>query len=257
MERESLLQPTRELMFFETDPELPGQLQVPERPRAHGGGADIYQGTWISPRGQQLNVAVKELKDLIPNDRQTDPAALIRKRDTIFQAACGLEYLHAQTPPVCHADIKPENVLVNDLFRAVLSDFGLSRVLGGVGYHSGFTTSNTVKGTYNYTAPELFNDDNPRPTLNTDVYAFGGLILTVLSGKPPFYGLQQAVILRRVIKNQQPRQEDHRELSPSDPLWSLMRRCWNMIPGTRPPMQEVLREVSISMDSIKGSDSQV
>ncbi|KAG8910435.1 hypothetical protein FRC00_008179, partial [Tulasnella sp. 408] len=82
IERESLVQPTRELMFFETDPELPGQLQVPGLPEACGGYADIYCGLWITPEGQQVEVAVKELKDLIPNDRQTDPAALIQRRDT-------------------------------------------------------------------------------------------------------------------------------------------------------------------------------
>lgn len=99
----------------------------------------------------------------------------------VFQAACGLEHLHAQKPPICHADIKPENVLVNDILQAALSDFGLSRVLDVFGHRSGFTTSEGVKGTYNYIAPELFNDEKPRPTPETDVYAFGGLILNVSS----------------------------------------------------------------------------
>ncbi|KAG9041017.1 hypothetical protein FS837_012818 [Tulasnella sp. UAMH 9824] len=302
MDRESLVQPNRELMFFETDPELAGQLEVPERPEAYGGYADIYHGVWISPEDQRVEVAVKALKDLIPNDKQTDPAELIKRRDTrmkrevfvwrqmehpnlhpllgyrsqpqpqlispwcrhgnltcylrknprlsrlaklrlIFQAACGLEHLHAQTPPVCHADIKPENVLVNDFIVAALSDFGLSRVLDAFG-GSGFTTSECAKGTYNYIAPELFNEEKPRPTLMTDVYAFGGLILTVMSGKPPFCGLHHPAILYRVMNDQPPKPEDHQDLPISDPLWSLMRRCWNKTPEARPPMQEVLREVS-------------
>ncbi|KIO15466.1 hypothetical protein M407DRAFT_48132, partial [Tulasnella calospora MUT 4182] len=46
----------------------------------------------------------------------------------IYQTACGLEHLHSQTPPICHADVKPENVPINDLCEAVLSDFGLGRV---------------------------------------------------------------------------------------------------------------------------------
>ncbi|KIO28104.1 hypothetical protein M407DRAFT_49918, partial [Tulasnella calospora MUT 4182] len=151
-----------------------------------------------------------------------------------FQAACGLEHLHAQHPPICHADIKPENVLINDFLRAALSDFGLSRVLDGFGHRTGYTTSDGVKGTYNYIAPELFKGENPRPALQTDVYAFGGLILTVMSGKPPFCGLHHPAILYRVMNDQPPKPENHQDLPLSDPLWGLMRRCWNMTPEGRP-----------------------
>lgn len=99
----------------------------------------------------------------------------------IYQAAYGLEHLHSRTPPISHADVKPENVLVNDWCEAVLSDFGLSRVLHGLDIPSGFTTSETVKGTFRYKARELF--DGEQPTCESDVYAFGGLVLTVSSCK--------------------------------------------------------------------------
>lgn len=95
----------------------------------------------------------------------------------IHQTACGLAYLHSRTPPICHADIKPENILVNNQHEATLSDFGLSRVLEGLGVSSGLTTTERVKGTLNYMARELFEGE--KPNLETDVYAFGGLILTV------------------------------------------------------------------------------
>ncbi|KIO28111.1 hypothetical protein M407DRAFT_72376, partial [Tulasnella calospora MUT 4182] len=166
---------------------------------------------------------------------------------------CGLEHLHAQTPPICHADIKPENVLVTDVFHAALSDFGLSRVLDAFGHGSGFTTSDNVKGTYNYIAPELFKAEKPRPTLETDMYAFGGLILTVMSGKAPFWGLKHEAILCRVIMDQPPKPEDHQGLPASDPLWSLMGRCWNMTPEERPLMRKVLTEVSVEINSITDS----
>ncbi|KIO24527.1 hypothetical protein M407DRAFT_45629, partial [Tulasnella calospora MUT 4182] len=150
----------------------------------------------------------------------------------IHQAACGLDYLHSRTPPICHADIKPENVLINVSLEAALSDFGLSRVLQGLGVPSQFTTSETVKGTRNYMAGELFSGE--KPTLNSDVFAFGGLILTVMSGKPPFRDLHEASILFRVMNDQPPRPEEHPDLSSSDPLWSLMRRCWKASPSARP-----------------------
>lgn len=70
-------------------------------------------------------------------------------------------------------------MLINDDYEAELSDFGLSRVLQGLGGPSGFTTSETPKGTLNYMAGELFNVEKPKQTCETDVYAFGGLILAV------------------------------------------------------------------------------
>ncbi|KAG9023476.1 hypothetical protein FS837_005784, partial [Tulasnella sp. UAMH 9824] len=82
MDAESLVQPNRNLMFFETVEELAGDLQIPGHPEVTAGYADIYHGVWISPQGKQMEVAIKELKDLIPKDRQTDPGALIRRRDT-------------------------------------------------------------------------------------------------------------------------------------------------------------------------------
>lgn len=70
-------------------------------------------------------------------------------------------------------------MLVNNLREAALSDFGLSRVLHGLGIPTGFTTSETVKGTFNYKARELFLGGEP--SCHSDVYAFGGLVLTVSS----------------------------------------------------------------------------
>lgn len=98
------------------------------------------------------------------------------KLTLIYQASYGLEHLHSREPPIAHADIKPENVLINDLREAARSDFGLGRVLHDPDIPSGFTTSKTVKGTFKYQARELF--DGGQTTCSSDVYAFGGLILT-------------------------------------------------------------------------------
>ncbi|KIO25028.1 hypothetical protein M407DRAFT_76240 [Tulasnella calospora MUT 4182] len=159
-----------------------------------------------------------------------------------FQTAFGLEQLHSKTPPICHAGIKPENVLINDRHGPALSDVGLRGVLHDLMGHSGYTSSETAKGPLRYTAAELFAGQNP--SLESDVYAFGGLILTVMSGKAPFYGLADQVIVRRVMQDQPPKPAHHPNLPADDPLWTLMRRCWDKKPTARPTMREVLLEVS-------------
>ncbi|KAG8950905.1 hypothetical protein FRC04_006969 [Tulasnella sp. 424] len=175
------------------------------------------------------------------------------KLQIIHQAGRGLEYLHSRTPPICHADIKPENVLITDSRGTALSDFGLSRVLQDLEISGGFTTTETVKGTVRYMASELFAGQ--KANLEADVYAFGGLILTVMSGRPPFDGLLYHVILRRVMQNELPIPKDHPKLPAYDPLWKLMRRCWDKTPAARPGMLEVLRELEtdISYGSTTGN----
>lgn len=68
---------------------------------------------------------------------------------------------------------------MNDLCEAALTDFGLSRVIQELDVPTGFTTGDGPKGSQRYMAPELFEEDDSKPTLETDVYAFGGLTLAV------------------------------------------------------------------------------
>ncbi|KIO24141.1 hypothetical protein M407DRAFT_213258, partial [Tulasnella calospora MUT 4182] len=92
--------------------------------------------------------------------------------EKLLQTSRGLAYLHSQSPPICHANIKPENILVNDRCEAALTDFGLSQLFVELGIDG-------PKGGPDYMAPELFEAGNPKPSPESDVYAFGGLVLAV------------------------------------------------------------------------------
>ncbi|EFJ28918.1 hypothetical protein SELMODRAFT_17171, partial [Selaginella moellendorffii] len=66
--------------------------------------------------------------------------------------ARGLAYLHEEcSSTVLHLDIKPQNVLLDESFTAKISDFGLSRMLGGDGRTDNAVTA--IKGTPGYMAP--------------------------------------------------------------------------------------------------------
>ncbi|KAG8925605.1 hypothetical protein FRC01_009928 [Tulasnella sp. 417] len=92
-------------------------------------------------------------------------------------------------------------------------------------------------------AKELFLEERPRSSCESDVYAFGGLILTVMSGKPPYFGIPAGRVLYRVMQNQPPKPEEHPVLSPDDRLWNLMGRCWNPKPKRRPQMKAIVQEL--------------
>ncbi|GMJ05630.1 hypothetical protein like AT2G16750 [Hibiscus trionum] len=93
----------------------------------------------------------------------------------------GLNYLHNESPrPVIHRDVKSSNVLHSDVLEPKLSDFGLA-IWGPTG--SSYLTQADVVGTFGYLAPEYFMYGNLSDKV--DVYAFGVILLELLSGKRP------------------------------------------------------------------------
>ncbi|KAJ1396754.1 Serine-threonine/tyrosine-protein kinase, catalytic domain [Sesbania bispinosa] len=95
-----------------------------------------------------------------------------------IDVARALEYLHEHSnPPVVHRDLKSSNVLLDSNLNAKLSDFGLAIA-------SGMQHKNMkMSGTLGYVAPEYIS--HGKLTDKSDVYAFGVLLLELLTGRKP------------------------------------------------------------------------
>jgi len=79
---------------------------------------------------------------------------------------------------VVHRDLKPDNVLLADDGRVVLTDFGVASLAA--------STEDTASGTPRYMAPEQARGDAPTPQV--DVYALGLVLYEMLTGVPAFVG---------------------------------------------------------------------
>ena len=118
------------------------------------------------------------------------PALTAQQRfDVASDVARGLEYLHAfASPPLIHQDVKSDNILLADVsgrLVAKVADFGTARfapslLLGGATHHA---TVNVV-GTTPYMPPEYLQCGHVSE--KTDTYAFGVVLLELLTGEAPF-----------------------------------------------------------------------
>lgn len=89
--------------------------------------------------------------------------------------ALGLAYIH-QASRLIHNNLKSSNVLLGSDFEACLTDYCLLVLADPTSIDDSIPTG--------YKAPELRKSFH-RATTKSDVYAFGVLLLELLSGRPP------------------------------------------------------------------------
>ncbi|KAK1298435.1 putative receptor-like protein kinase [Acorus calamus] len=111
-------------------------------------------------------------------------SALIRclpwalRRRVAIDVARALAYLHHDCRSrVLHLDVKPENILLDEDFRARVTDFGLSKLMS----RDASRIVTTVRGTRGYLAPEWLLDSGISE--KSDVYSFGMVLLEIVGGR--------------------------------------------------------------------------
>ncbi|KAJ8525401.1 hypothetical protein ON010_g15713 [Phytophthora cinnamomi] len=152
--------------------------------------------------------------------------------------ADALGYLHGLSPKVIHRDLKSKNILLDDAFRAKLSDFGISRE------RSVEDTMTAGVGTIYWTAPEVLM--GKKYTEKADIFSFGIVMSELDTHSVPYSDkrdnsgkkLQGMKIVQMVIRrNMRPTfSEDCPPL-----VKELADRCLDSDPDVRPSAMELLR----------------
>ncbi|HVH42632.1 MAG TPA: serine/threonine-protein kinase [Labilithrix sp.] len=115
-----------------------------------------------------------------------------RALDVMLQVLEALTSAHAQG--IIHRDLKPANVLLEGGTKAVVVDFGMSKIVTGGGMGTtNLTAHNMVFGTPEYMSPEQARGDEL--DARCDVYAAGIMLYEMLTGEPPFTGATPLSIL--------------------------------------------------------------
>ncbi|KAK8580204.1 hypothetical protein V6N13_143325 [Hibiscus sabdariffa] len=101
-----------------------------------------------------------------------------QRRAIAIGTAKGLRFLHEECRggPIIHRDMRPSNILLTHDLVPMLGDFGLARWK-----INDDTLQTTILGTLGYLAPEYA--ENGFVSVRTDVYAFGIVLLQLMSGR--------------------------------------------------------------------------
>jgi eukaryotic-like serine/threonine-protein kinase len=138
---------------------------------------------------------------------------------------------------VLHADLKSSNVLIDELDRVTIIDFGLARRRGEA------SELTLVAGTPAYMAGELL--DNKPPTVASDIYAAGVVLYELLAGSPPLPRDLPVVILwsRRMHEAVEPPSQRAPDREITRELDAIVLRALDRDPAARFGSARMLADV--------------
>ena len=131
---------------------------------------------------------------------------------------------------VVHRDIKPENVMLSGR-HAMVMDFGVAKAVTEASGDHQLTSAGVALGTPAYMAPEQATAD-PHMDGRVDIYAIGVMGYEMLTGAPPFSGLNpQQTLAAHVTRTPVPVGQQREGLPPG--LEALVMRCLAKRPADR------------------------
>ena len=222
-------------------PEVRGTVEMVQRFRRESqiaASINHPRSTFVYEAGEhdgQLYITMElmgggTLKDMVVEE---GPLPVGRAVDYVIDVIDGLMVAHQHG--IVHRDLKPSNSFIDTDGRIKVGDFGLAKSFVG---DSNLTATGTFMGTPQYAAPEQIRNDNVDE--RTDIYALGGTLFYLLTGRAPFEG-NPAQVISSIASETPPRVNKFAKDIPK-PLVRLIAQTLEKDPERRPYNLSMLRD---------------
>jgi ABC-type sugar transport system substrate-binding protein len=168
------------------------------------------------------------------------------------QFATGLAYAHQKG--VIHRDLKPSNIMLDDAGNALLTDFGLAKIIGNTSH---LTKEGAIIGTPAYMSPEQLRGE--ALDHRCDIYSAGVVFYHMVTGQAPFGG-PTSDLVTTIYQHLEKAPQPPRELNPAIPdnLELIILRALRKKPDERySTIQDMAEDVASAVGLRLGTDQLV
>ena len=184
--------------------------------------------------------------------RETKPYFPLRlKCSILYDAACGLAFLHGLNPPVIHRDLSARNVLVNSAMVAKIADLGMARILPGLRV----TTMTKAPGAGIYMPPEALEaksedeENSSRYDVTVDIFSLGVVAIFSVSQTfpcnllaPTYTNTRKLLVARTELERRETyMRKVYSQLPENHPLIEMIEQCLKNSPEDRPSILQVVQ----------------
>src|SRR5690606_33597773 len=136
---------------------------------------------------------------------------------------------HAHAHGLVHRDVKPQNIMIDEVGRVRLVDFGLAKDLED----QTLTGTGDFMGTPHYSAPEQIESHGDQDIDGrADLFSVGCVMYEILTQRRPFDGRSTESILRAVV-SQEPTPPSSLDTSVPKDLETIVARAMEKHPAQR------------------------
>lgn len=159
-------------------------------------------------KDQHLQKVLKELAK--QNPLYTREYTFETLLDIFIKISEAIAYAHSKG--VIHLDLKPENIMIGDYGEVYVCDWGIAKIVNAPEIQStqagmlldatalnAITLNGVVKGTPGFMAPEQINPNFGAKDQQTDIYALGTILYSLLTFKTPFANTKPKQILHETL----------------------------------------------------------
>ena len=193
-------------------------------------------------RGKQMFIVMEFVDGQSLQDKKS---SLTQKQaiDYAIQIAEGLAAAHEKG--IVHRDIKPENIMIRKDGIVQVMDFGLAKLVGV----SRLTRQGSTVGTLGYMSPEQVQGQDTDH--RSDIFSFGVLFYEMLTGRSPFNGAHESVILYEIVNVDVPPMSTIKPEIDAE-LDRIVLECMEKDPNER---RQSIKQVAIDLNRFKRTSS--